>query len=305
MAGNEARRRARRHQTRRLGANRFRATSAGYTLCGDVSEEVCFFLYGEGANGKTTFMQVVHGVLGEYVGTLSSGVVTRSHGNETEVRLAKAGAVGKRLIWSNETKEGDVFDDDVLKVFSSRDPIPDARWHHQRPFSFTPTHTLWMRGNHKPGVRDASHSFWRRMILIDFTVKFQGAAIKHNLDKRILATEAPGVLRWMVEGCLKWQRDGRLTIPARIEAKRASYRKETDILGQWISERCELDPMAVTRQAVLFENYRHWMMQENHRGAGSGTTFGRKLEGRGFPRGENDKGRIVQGLRLKAAGLSW
>jgi P4 family phage/plasmid primase-like protien len=181
--------------------------AAGYTLCGDVSEEVCFFLYGAGANGKSTFMMVLHGVLGKYVGTLSSKVLTRSYGNETEVRLAKAGAVGKRLIWSNETKEGDVFDDDVLKVFSSRDPIPDARWHHQRPFTFTPTHTLWMRGNHKPGVRDASYSFWRRIIPIVFKAKFEGAAIKHNLDKRILAAEASGVLRWMVEGCLKWQRD--------------------------------------------------------------------------------------------------
>jgi P4 family phage/plasmid primase-like protien len=163
--------------------------AAGYTLCGDVSEEVCFFLYGAGANGKSTFMMVLQGVLGEYVGTLSSKVVTRSRGNETEVRLAKAGAVGRRLIWSNETKESDVFDDDVLKAFSSRDPIPDARWHHQHPFAFTPTHTLWMRGNHKPGVRDSSHSFWRRLIPIIFKAKFEGAAIKHNLDKRILAAE--------------------------------------------------------------------------------------------------------------------
>ena len=102
---------------------------------------------------------------------------------------------------------------------------------------------------------------------------------------------------------MKWQRDGRLIIPASIEAKRASYRKETDILGQWISERCELDPTAVTRQAELFENYRHWMMQENHKAAGSGTAFGRKLDSRGILRGENDKGRTVHGLRLKVIGV--
>jgi putative DNA primase/helicase len=143
------------------------------------------------------------------------------------------------------------------------------------------------------------------MIPIVFKAKFEGTAIKHNLDKRILAAEAPGVLRWMVEGCLKWQRDGRLIVPASIEAERAGYRKETDILGQWIAERCELDPTAVAQQASLFDSYRCWMQDENYQSIGSRTAFGRKLEGRGFPRGENEKGRTVQGLRLKTAGDSW
>ena len=109
----------------------------------------------------------------------------------------------------------------------------------------------------------------------------------------------------MVEGCLKWQRDGRLIVPASIEAERASYHKGTDILGQWIAERCELDASGVARQADLFNDYMAWMMDENYRGIGSRTAFGRKLEGRGFPRGENEKGRTVQGLQLKAAGDSW
>lgn len=158
-----------------------------------------------------------------------------------------------------------------------------------------------MRGNHKPGVRDASHSFGRRMIPILFKAKFEGAAIKHNLDKRILAAEALGVLRWMVEGCLKWQQDGRLIIPAGIEAERDSYRAETDILGQWIAECCELDPTAVEQQKRLFEQYQAWMRLENYHAVGSNTAFGRKLEGRGFLRGQNGQGRTVEGLRLKSS----
>ena len=93
--------------------------------------------------------------------------------------------------------------------------------------------------------------------------------------------------------------------PARTAHRSPSYRKETDILGQWIAERCELDPTALARQADLFNDYVAWMGDENYRGIGSRTAFGRKLEGRGFPRGENEKGRIVHGLRLKTAGDSW
>ena len=235
--------------------------AVGYTLCGDVSEEVCFFLYGSGANGKTTFMLVLHGVFGDYVGTLSSRVITRGHGNDTEVRLAKAGAVGKRLIWANETKEGDVFDDDVLKVFSSRDPIPDARWHHQRPFTFTPTHTLWMRSNHKPGVRDASNAFWRRMIPIPFKAKFEGSAVKHNLEEvhsgdrgaRRVALDGRGLL----EVAARWPP----ILPASIVAERARYREETDVIGRWLDECCECDVSAAILQNILFENYRLWMLR--------------------------------------------
>lgn len=270
----------------------------GYTLSGDASEEVFFFLFGDGANGKSTLTGILQALLADYVGALPSRVVTDGKNNETEARLAKAQAVGKRLLWVNETAEGDVWDDDILKVFSSRDEISGARFHHANPFSFTPTHKLWVRGNHRPGLRDNSHAMWRRIIIIPFRAKFEGAAIKRNLDRQIIETEAAGVLRWMVEGCLQWQRDGRLIVPEIVEAEKRAYKSETDLLQMWIDFHCKIEQGAEAPQTQLYDSYVEYMNAQRLRPVSS-IKFGKGLEAKGFKRHDAARGKIVEGLHLK------
>jgi putative DNA primase/helicase len=272
-------------------------TLAGYSLCGIVDEEIFIFLYGEGANGKTTFMNVIQAVLHDYVGALSSRVVVKGQGGEGEVRLAKAHSVGLRLLWVNETAEGDVFDDDVVKQFSSRDPICGARNHYEQSFDFIPTHTLWIRSNHKPGVTDSTHAFWRRMLPIPFNATFEGKAVRKSLDRTILETEAAGVLNWMLEGCLTWQRDGSLILPDCVKRDRIKYQEQTDIFKDWERTHCTVGPNNEVSLASLLGSYNDYLREQNMKTI-SGPAFGRMLDKRGFESRHGRRGKMITGIKV-------
>ena len=131
-----------------------------------------------------------------------------------------------------------------------------ARHLYGRDFQFSPTATFWLATNHKPPVRDDSHGFWRRIRLIPFTETFDGSARDEHLEARLLA-EAPGILRWAVDGCLAWQATG-LTAPAVVTAATDAYERDSDVLSDFLEEACTPDPDARATSKELFAAYRKW-----------------------------------------------
>ena len=128
-----------------------------------------------------------------------------------------------------------------MKVLTGSDSIT-ARFLYKEHFTFTPTAKFWLAFNHKPRVSDDSHGFWRRVRLIPFLHKFEAGAQDKELMGKLRA-EAPGILAWAVQGCLKWQQEG-LGMPEVVKAATESYREEMDIIGQFLEERCVVDPRA-------------------------------------------------------------
>ena len=103
-------------------------------------------------------------------------------------------------------------------------------------FQFEPSHKLWMMGNHKPKISGTDHAIWRRPLMTEFPITIPKEEQDETLAERLLE-EAPGVLRWLLEGCLDWQRNG-LQSPVSVSAANEAYRLEMDVVGRFISECC-------------------------------------------------------------------
>lgn len=279
----------------KVEARKFLQRATGYTLVGVPDEEVWFFAHGPGASGKSTFAAVLDSLFGEYAAALHKDLlVTTKHNSEMERQVVAL--QGKRLASVNETARNDLFDDAKIKRIVSREKIP-ARRLYGEAYDFSPTHTVWIRGNYKPGVLDGSDAMWRRLVPIHFGVQIPEAERQPDLHTRIIREELPGVLNWALQGALDWQRMG-LAIPAAIEAERAEYRRSTDFFGQWLADAVEEMPIYSELHSALYQDWCQWCADQ---GQSPGTTnsFSRELSARGFqPIANRHKGRRWQGIRL-------
>jgi putative DNA primase/helicase len=224
----------------------------GYSLLGVLMEEVFLFAFGNGANGKSVFFNVLGTVLADYAIVVPAAtLMVKRDGEGSTNDIARM--AGARFAVANETKTGDKLDDQKLKQLASRDRIA-ARYLYGEYFEFDPSATVWVRGNHKPIVTDDSDGLWRRLVLIPFAATIPEAERDPQLTDKLLC-EADGILTWAVEGCLDYQHDG-LKPSAAMKRASAEYRKETDILGEWLETCCEIAPEEKVDQGTAYQNYR-------------------------------------------------
>ncbi|MFU1477007.1 phage/plasmid primase, P4 family [Roseovarius sp. C7] len=272
--------------------------AVGYTLTGLVDEEVFFLAYGTGQNGKSVFANIIAAVMGEYTVSLGAALVTlRKHENEAERQMAQL--PGRRLALVNETAQGEVFDSARVKAIASREKLA-ARFLKQEVFNFMPTHKLWVRTNHLPGSLDPGDGFWRRCTPIPFTVRIPDDKKIGDLDRKIIASELPGVLAWAVRGAVEWASRGGLRVPQAISAIVAEYRDDTDILGEWFAERVERDPDATVTVAAAYTDYAEHC-KAGGMSPGSKPSFSRAMTDRGQKRAPGTGTRRFVGFRLRAS----
>ena len=162
--------------------------------------------------------------------------------NNDVARLA-----GARLVCAIETEDGKRFAESLVKALTGGDTIT-ARFLHREFFEFVPQFKLWLATNHKPTIRGDDHAIWRRIRLIPFSVTIPEAEQDGELGAK-LAEERAGILKWAIEGCLAWQRDG-LQTPEPVRTATADYRADMDRLGQWIDERCIVTPTAKVQAGI-------------------------------------------------------
>src|SRR5262249_35646441 len=150
--------------------------------------------------------------------------------NRASIPNDLAALTDRRLVTASETNDGARFNEARIKALTGCDPIT-ARFLHGEFFTFRPVAKFWLSVNHKPRVADDSYGFWRRVRLIPFTRQFRDDADTQLETK--LREELPGILGYLVRGCLEWQRQG-LKPPTRVQAATETYREESDSLGQFI-----------------------------------------------------------------------
>jgi putative DNA primase/helicase len=266
---------------------------AGYFLTGKVHEELLHFFFGYGRNGKSVFANVLTKIMGDYVLSAPAEMLMRKDRGASTNDIARL--VGVRLLIANETRNGQAFDDLLLKTLVSTDRM-SARYLYQEFFDFWPTHKILIRGNHKPLIADETEGAWRRVRLIPFDLKLDEQQADHGLEERLMK-EAEGILAWAVRGCLMWQQEG-LSASPRILRASACYRQECDLLGEFL-EAYVSDPQGQIPQSKLWEEWRTWC-EENGVAAGSKKSFTRRLEGRGISsHGWRGGVRQYTGIRVK------
>ncbi|MEZ5290168.1 MAG: phage/plasmid primase, P4 family [Vicinamibacterales bacterium] len=266
----------------------------GYSITGDVGEQVFFVAIGNGANGKSTLLELVAHVLGDLAGVLPFGTLARDR-DARAVQAEVAELPGTRFVRSSEIREGAYVDEGRLKSFTGGDPISASR-KYAHPFVFKPAFKLWLGLNHRPRVSDRSHGFWRRAVLIPFTRTFAGDT---TLEAR-LRDEAPGILAWLVEAALDWQREG-LPRPAASEAARDDWRQSQDLIGQWASGALVADPEGRLPAAEAYKAFCAWAVEEglSDRERAGARTFGEWMTSQ-FGRHRTKAG-MVYGCRVKGS----
>jgi putative DNA primase/helicase len=269
----------------------------GYALTGSVREQAIFFLYGSGANGKSTFLKTILAMLGrDYAKQAAPDVLIESRDRHpTEL----ADLAGVRFVASIEVSEGKRLAEALVKQLTGGDPVK-ARLMRQDFFQFDPQFKIFLAANHKPVIRGTDFAIWRRIKLIPFTVTIPEDDQDKALGDKLLA-ELPGVLAWAVRGCLDWQAGG-LREPAAVSAATAAYRAESDLLGAFLAECCEEDdPKAEVQAGPLYKAYVDWA-EKNGEKPVTGTMFGRRMTERGIDKYKDRKHRVNYiGIRLAPA----
>ncbi|HWQ52150.1 MAG TPA: phage/plasmid primase, P4 family [Bryobacteraceae bacterium] len=267
----------------------------GYSLTGDTSEQCFFVLHGEGANGKSTLLEVLREAAGEYGFNMPFSTV------ELKARASipndMAALAGRRFVTSSETDPSAQINEARMKTLTGQDKVT-ARFLHREFFTYRPVGKFWLASNYKPLVRDDSHGFWRRVRLIPFLNRFQDTGDPSDVgdrsgtpnarvggaDKdlfRKLRSELPGILAWAVRGCIEWQKRG-LGVPPAIREATKSYREEMDSLTEFLEECCILDPDGQVSAHDLWREFAVWAKEKGE--SLDRRTFSARLQARGFQR---------------------
>jgi putative DNA primase/helicase len=271
----------------------FLKRAVGYTLTGQTTEQCLFMLWGTGQNGKSTFLNAVREVMGDY--QYHAPFQTFLYDRQHSIRNDLAAMRGKRYVTAIEADPGERLSESVIKSITGGDPIT-ARFLHHEFFSYTPHYKLWLAVNDKPHIRGTSEGTWRRICLAPFTVKIPNSEIDGMLLTK-LCRELPGILAWAVKGCQQWSQS-KLAPPLGVLAATREYQEEMDTLGAFISDACVAEPSAQALAGALYNAYRAHCESNGERPLRQ-NDFGVALKQRGFEAAKGTHGvRLWRGIGL-------
>lgn len=237
--------------------------AVGYSLTGDVGEHVLFFLYGTGANGKSTFLNTILNTLGpEYAKPAPKDLLMMKYGGEHPT--ATSVLYGARFIATIEPDGNRKLAEGLTKQLTGGDKVQTRRMREDFWF-FTPTHKIWLAANHKPNIIGQDPGIWRRIRLVPFTVQIPDSEIELNYEKRF-ENEIDAIFSWAVQGELSWQKLGKLEEPVAVTRATSAYQEEMDALGDFLNNDPIIhDRLKNTSVTNLYSAYKTWCEENNER----------------------------------------
>lgn len=266
----------------------------GYTLTGLTREQVIAFLHGGGANGKSTLLDLMFYIMGNYALKLPAETLMAHRGVErhpTDV----AQLHGARLAISNEIDEGEFWGESKLKELTGDETLT-GRFMRQDFFSFRASHKHIIAGNHRPQVRAMDDALRRRILLVPFRQKFEGDRRDNNLGMK-LREDAPAILADLVEAAAEWHQRG-LLIPDAVRAASNEYAATMDSIANWTAECCTVAGTVECRASLLFESYSLWKRDRGESPV-SMTRWGEQMASRGYAK-RRSGGWLYGGIDLTA-----
>ncbi|MDF2800381.1 MAG: phage/plasmid primase, family [Anaerocolumna sp.] len=276
---------------------KFVQRAAGYSMTGDTGEEKLFFAYGPAATGKSTFINTISKVLGDYAATADFESFVSKQGNSGP-RNDIARLVGKRFVMGSEVENGKKLAEGLVKQLTGGDTVT-ARFLHQEFFEFKPNFKLWLAANHQPKIDAEDVGMWRRILQIPFIVQIPPEKRDPELKKQLQDLDKSGsaILNWLIKGCLAWQNHG-LGVPKEVEESTNSYRENMDTLKDFLEDCCIVNPLARIDNTELWAAYTEWCDENGERGKLGRKTFKSKLESKGIRQERDSRSRYWVGLKL-------
>lgn len=277
----------------------------GYCITGDTTESIVAMFWGGGSNGKSTLIDIMDYILGDYAMATPFGTVLHSDkgskGSDASPDLARL--PGARFVSAAEPDTGARLSEGTIKKVTGSDVLP-ARHLNRDFFEYVPQFKLILSFNNKPYIRGQDEGIWRRLLLIPFEQRFvdpemlgknPGAKPKiKNLDN-LLRQEAPGILNWILDGYRLWAENG-LQIPEKMRAATNEYRQDSNPIYGFITSWCNRNPKATIQAKRCFTAYKLWC-SDNGMEPISFTAFGTWIKEMKF---EKTDGRLIfyKGLEL-------
>jgi putative DNA primase/helicase len=282
----------------------------GHCITGITTEHLLPFLFGTGANGKSTLVETLIALLGtDYAMKAPPDLLLAKRGESHPTD--RADLFGKRLVACVETEEGRQLAEALAKELTGGDRIR-ARRMREDFWEFEATHHVWIAGNYKPAITGRDEGIWRRVKLIPFDVKFldekdpllkgHPELVQDKLLKDKLKGERSGILNWALAGCLEWQRDG-MQEPAIVRARTRDYADEMDEVQQFMDDNCDLGAGLTAGAGELFQAFMRMYPETDL----TQTSFGNRLRAKGF-QNKDEEGKDIRtrtgrhawrGLKLK------
>lgn len=271
---------------------RFIQRVAGLSLTGITRDHALFFGFGTGANGKGVTLNTFAGLMGEYaaIATMETFTASPTDRHPTDLAMLR----GARLVTAQETEEGRHWAESRIKAMTGGDPIT-ARFMRRDFFTYQPQFKLFIAGNHKPVLRGVDEALRRRFHLVPFTVTIPPAERDAELSEKLKA-EWPGILAWLIEGCLAWQRIG-LAPPPCVTGATAEYLDAEDSFAAWLAERTRRVGYGGGETMALYADWVTWAKAAGEE-PGSAKRFVQALAAKGYEITKNGTTR-----RSEVAGL--
>lgn len=262
---------------------KFLQTAVGRAVIGGASTQALIFLYGDGANGKSVFMETIAELLGAYAGRLKpesiSGMM-EGRGDQATPDFARL--QGKRFVAIAELPRGAPLREGLVKTMTGGEPMP-VRHLNKGFFDMVPEFIPFMSGNDMPDIGGLDHGIWRRMKFVHFPVKIP--ADEQRPMKEVVGeflAEGPGILNWIVEGALRFLRDGLRTPPA-VEALTTAHREDLDPVGAFLTACVRPKDGGEVQARTMYEAFVSFC-EANAIRPWKETAFGRAMKKKGFVR---------------------
>jgi len=271
----------------------FVQTAAGWALTGDTSEQTMFILFGSGANGKSTFLNTIMHILGDYATATATETFMKKAGDQTTNDIARLRGI--RFVTTTEAEQGRRLSEPLIKKITGNDQMT-ARFLYGEFFNFTPAFKIWMATNHKPVIKGTDHGIWRRIKLIPFTTRIEEEDQDKHLEEK-LREEASGILNWLLAGTRRWRQEG-MRAPKVVMTATDEYRGEMDVIGNFIKEKCVQKKEVSIRIRELYKTYVDWC-DENNEHAVSERFLSMRMKEIGFQQTRTAEARWWSGLALR------
>jgi putative DNA primase/helicase len=268
----------------------------GSCLTGITSDKALYILHGpSGDNGTSTMVDVIQLLLGDYA--IRTPVETFMRKKEGAIPNDVAKLKGARFVWASENERGSWLSESLIKEMTGGDKL-SARFMRGEFFEFYPEFKPWLATNHKPQVR-GDRALWNRVKLIPFTVTIPPDKQKPRHEvMEMFRAEFSGILNWLVEGCLEWQKSG-LGVPDEVVEATREYEVEQDTFGGFLEEKCILVASAQALSGTLYRIYRPWA-EEHGETPVSHKTFSSLMAERGFAKTKTRNGALYSGIGLRS-----